>query len=222
MTDRDQFAAAALAGILANEGEGDSLSKTCQYAYRVADAMLRARAASAEKQSDVRDSRTADKPAETRKPTGVVDAWATAAAASMGCDSVIYTNHDVEPAAKARTDADRGSTDKAVTRPGEGTGNLQTPLWNPKPQEILPKSVVGVLFDDHLFKYVAKMGDGKTAWKDLPTLSSVPSGWAPSKPTLTDEEREALENEVELAEYQQRHDLVAILRGLLARLGGEK
>lgn len=35
---------------------------------------------------------------------------------------------------------------------------------------------------------------------------------------LTDEEREALEHEVELAEYQQRHELVATLRGLLERL----
>jgi hypothetical protein len=41
MTDRDTFAAAALAGIIANEGEGWSLSNTCAYAYRIADAMLR-------------------------------------------------------------------------------------------------------------------------------------------------------------------------------------
>jgi hypothetical protein len=37
---------------------------------------------------------------------------------------------------------------------------------------------------------------------------------------LTDEEREVLKHEVELAEYQQRHDLVATLRGLLERRGG--
>jgi hypothetical protein len=43
MTDRDYFAAAALAGIIANEGEGPSLSNTCAYAYRIADAMLRER-----------------------------------------------------------------------------------------------------------------------------------------------------------------------------------
>ena len=43
MTDRDQFAAAALTGIIANEGEGPSLPNTCAYAYRIADAMLRAR-----------------------------------------------------------------------------------------------------------------------------------------------------------------------------------
>lgn len=40
MTDRDTFAAAALTGMLANEGEGPSLSATCVYAYRIADAML--------------------------------------------------------------------------------------------------------------------------------------------------------------------------------------
>ena len=32
------------------------------------------------------------------------------------------TNHDAVPEARAR-DADRGRTDKAVTRPGDGTGN---------------------------------------------------------------------------------------------------
>lgn len=36
-------------------------------------------------------------------------------------------------------------------------------------------------------------------------------------PALTDEEREVLEHEVELAEYQQRHELVATLRNLLER-----
>jgi hypothetical protein len=43
MTDRDTFAAAALTGIIANEGEGGNLSGTCAYAYRIADAMLRNR-----------------------------------------------------------------------------------------------------------------------------------------------------------------------------------
>jgi hypothetical protein len=43
MEDRDHFAAAALTGLLANEGEGPSLSNTCAYAYRIADAMLRER-----------------------------------------------------------------------------------------------------------------------------------------------------------------------------------
>jgi|688.fasta_scaffold1418721_1 hypothetical protein len=43
MTDRDTLAAAALTGLLANEGEGPSLSNTCAYAYRIADAMLRER-----------------------------------------------------------------------------------------------------------------------------------------------------------------------------------
>jgi hypothetical protein len=43
VTDRDTFAAAALTGIIANEGEGGNLSGTCAYAYRIADAMLRER-----------------------------------------------------------------------------------------------------------------------------------------------------------------------------------
>lgn len=44
MTDRDTFAAAALTGVIANEGEGASLSATCAYSYRIADAMLAERA----------------------------------------------------------------------------------------------------------------------------------------------------------------------------------
>ena len=38
------------------------------------------------------------------------------------------TNHDAAPAAIARTDADRDRTDKAATRPGEGTGDIVTRL----------------------------------------------------------------------------------------------
>ena len=38
------------------------------------------------------------------------------------------TNHDAAPAAIARTDADRDRTDKAATRPGEGTGDTFWPF----------------------------------------------------------------------------------------------
>ncbi|NBW17096.1 MAG: hypothetical protein EBR82_54880 [Caulobacteraceae bacterium] len=41
---RDHFAAAALTGIMAHDGDASSLSNTCAYAYRIADAMLRERA----------------------------------------------------------------------------------------------------------------------------------------------------------------------------------
>ena len=34
------------------------------------------------------------------------------------------TNHDAVPEATARTDADRDRTDKAATRPGEGTDDI--------------------------------------------------------------------------------------------------
>jgi hypothetical protein len=82
MTDRDHFAAAALAGLLAQGDDGSfSEESYARSAYRWADAML-----------SVRDSRTADKP-----------------------------NLDAAPAARA--DADRSRTDKAVIRPGEGTGD---------------------------------------------------------------------------------------------------
>jgi hypothetical protein len=82
MTDRDHFAAAALAGLLAQGDDGSfSEESYARSAYRWADAML-----------SVRDSRTADKP-----------------------------NLDAAPAARA--DADRSRTDKAVIRPGDGTGD---------------------------------------------------------------------------------------------------
>ena len=42
--------------------------------------------------------------------------------ASAGCHC--SADHGAAPAAKARTDADRDRTDKAATRPGEGTGDI--------------------------------------------------------------------------------------------------
>lgn len=73
---RDKFAAAALTGVLANEGEGASLSGTCQWAYRIADAMLRERAAAAEPRD--------------QSPACVAAAWATAQQVSDAADFVRF------------------------------------------------------------------------------------------------------------------------------------
>jgi hypothetical protein len=90
VTDRDTFAAAALTGLLAQGDDGSfSEESYVRSAYRWADAMLREREQTKEKD------------------------------ASFSC-----TNHDAAPAATARTDADRARTDKAATRPGEGTGDI--------------------------------------------------------------------------------------------------
>jgi len=43
MTIRDYFAAAALQGLLANDGGGSSWENDAQAAYKAADAMLKAR-----------------------------------------------------------------------------------------------------------------------------------------------------------------------------------
>ncbi|MEY3205046.1 MAG: hypothetical protein RLZZ21_1377 [Planctomycetota bacterium] len=62
MNERDTFAAAALMGLLCNlepEGRAD-MDRLARIAHAQADAMLRARGASAEKDSDVRGSRNAD------------------------------------------------------------------------------------------------------------------------------------------------------------------
>lgn len=87
------------------------------------------------------------------------------------------TNHDAAPEAtghriRSETTADCGSV----------TGNPWSPLWNPKPGEILPKAVVGFEYDEHLREHVAKMGDGKTAWKDLPKLSRLSIDWLTRTP----------------------------------------
>ena len=49
-------------------------------------------------------------------------------------DRIAYpTIHGASPEARARTDADRGRTDKADSRPGKGTGD--TPVTKPMPKE---------------------------------------------------------------------------------------
>lgn len=100
MNDRDHFAAAALAGLVA-QGDDPVLSQQCEYAYRIADAMLRERA-------------------KTNH-----DAAPEAIAGTPGTGD---TDHGASPEAIARIDADRGRTDKADFRPGKGTGD--TPAFS--------------------------------------------------------------------------------------------
>jgi hypothetical protein len=66
---------------------------------------------------------------KTKLPTCVK----TSAEKTLDIGSVTTPDLDAEPAAIARTDADRDRTDKAALRPGEGTGN--TPDAQPAPSE---------------------------------------------------------------------------------------
>ena len=102
MTDRDHFAAAALTGLLASTGKysnGEPIDYAAT-AYQFACAMLRER------------ERTTN---------------------SSEISNSLPTNHDAVPAAKARTDSatgepggghGSGGTDKPVTRPVLGTGDI--------------------------------------------------------------------------------------------------
>jgi hypothetical protein len=162
MTLRDTFAAAALTGLLA-QGDDGSFSEEpyVRAAYRWADAMLREREQTKEKD------------------------------ASFSC-----TNHDAAPAATARTDADRDRTDKAPTRPGEGTGDTFSPI-------------------------AKRDTDSPQAVASAPQPHTTPGeGTRQERCTLTAEEREAIHRaEARLrTAYVPDDETAATLRELLERL----
>ena len=108
---RDTFAAAALTGLLSNVQRYQNGPLTEQ-AFEIAGFMLKERARTSVGVAEM-DSATDRKSAATPR--------ACASSCSQPFDSA-PTTHDAVPEAKAR-DADRGRTDKAVARPGDGTGN---------------------------------------------------------------------------------------------------
>lgn len=215
MTDRDTFAAAALTGLLAQGDDGSfSEESYVRAAYRWADAMLAARTPPA-------------------KPSGVAEAYATAQQISDAQDFVRYreefeawknefeewkkSSSNAAPAAKARTDADRGSTDKAVTRPGEGTGNAHDPVaWAVIGKERMACHVIG-LHDTWLeaqFRVGRMVSHGECHAVDK--VEIVPLYRHPS-PTLTDEEREAIEGVIAVEHQRGAWRWADTLRKLLER-----
>ena len=114
MTDRDHFAAAALTGLLANEGDGPALSKTCEYAYRIADAMLRERERTSVGVAGM-------DPATDRKSAATHGACASPC--SQPFDSAPIT-HDAAPAAKA-------APSESSVPLGKGHGTGDTPVTEP-------------------------------------------------------------------------------------------
>lgn len=67
-----------------------------------------------------------------------------------------------------------------------------------------------IVFDGMIFDRLREIGDQSDRIASLESEIE--------RLRLTDAEREVLGHEVELAEYQQRHDLVATLQGLLERM----
>lgn len=99
MNDRDHFAAAALAGLLAAPTDKDrSMDYWARLSYEAADAMLRGR----------------ERVAASPVPYVESD--------EKRC--FFNTNHDAAPAAKARTDAATGEPGG-----DEGTGDTREPAW---------------------------------------------------------------------------------------------
>lgn len=108
MNDRDTFAAAALTGLLSNIPRYQ-LGVIAVQAYDIADEMIAERS---------RTGQTAEgTPPQSRSGQSTAEAVPEVAKCTER-----ENDHDAVPDARAR-DADRGRTDKAVTRPGDGTGN---------------------------------------------------------------------------------------------------
>jgi hypothetical protein len=110
------------------------------------------------------------------------------------------TNHDAVPAAIARTDADRHRTDKAASRPGEGTGDIVTRLRQTR------ANMIGTDDEDHYF-------DCHEAAAEIERLRS----WG----RLTDEERAAVAvaiDECESMPVTRSRVAADTLRSVLERL----
>jgi hypothetical protein len=174
MTDRDQFAAAALTGLLAGsehtcDVDGADHAET---AYHIADAMLR------ERGKEVRDNCVAGNNPKMECP-------------------VSDPNHDAVP--DARASDDRPRTDKADLPELTGTGNTQRP-------------VAWVRFYPN--------GGPQSVYLDRPPPDAEPLY---RSPTLTDEERAAIEWSLEAADiyarvgHRQAQEAAVTFRKLLER-----
>lgn len=227
MTDRDHFAAAALTGIIANEGEGPSLSNTCGYAYRIADAMLRERNGAVEGRETVPiTNHDAVPAAKDQLPEGV---RASVGGGSDRTDNAaprpaVVTGNTSSGAACAPHADGRGGIPRCpdeppdVTQPDNGLAtsgrgrNTQYPAaWVAFAADGSESSAVYSLYEQ------ARAAADEWNWCVAPL-------YCHPHPTLTDAEREAIEKAIgrELdAEWYggPEPDRVVVLRGLLERLG---
>ena len=124
------------------------------------------------------------------------------------------TNHDAAPAAIARTDADSDRADKAVLRPGEGTGD--TPVTEPAAWGVMRVggSWVSILNSEVQAETSRKSFDQMENW-----VHEVVPLYRRPQTTLTDAERSLL---TMLVDHPRTHALMydeeATLRGQLERL----
>jgi hypothetical protein len=214
---RDQFAASALTGLTSRP---QWMPDECvPEAYRLADAMLHERA----KRQAISATEKAMRDAEDfvaireqflawqkEQSVGVAEmdsasdrkSVATPRACARSCSQPFDsapTTHDAAPEAIAR-DADRVRTDKATTRPGEGTGNTHKPV---------------------AWARFFSSGGPQSVYLDRPPADAEPLY---RSPTLTDGEREAVKWAVETSSYyagaghRQAKEVAATLRNLLERL----
>lgn len=219
MTDRDHFAAAALAGLLASNpyDRAVTYAECADASYRMADAMLRERERVTdplpkEKRAEV-SAAPVSRPPETRT-SGVAHSQA------WSCDLHRYVtaneeqrmaNHDAAPAATACTDADRDRSDKAAARPGEGTGDTREPVaWYG----------YAVRADGGFCKsldFSQKDVERELAQNARTVIEIVPLYRQP-QPTLTDEEREAVQWAATFVDDNYAVGAGDALRALLNRL----
>jgi hypothetical protein len=140
------------------------------------------------------------------------------------------TNHDAAPAATARTDADRDRTDKAAARPGEGTGDIpcsrarEIAAWAVYVNGEYDSSYGPDAIDEALEIAADCSGDVVPLYRTPQTNATPGEGSVQSGGTLTDEEREAIEEamrqvvESDCIATPHALEVIDTLRGLLERL----
>jgi hypothetical protein len=220
MTDRDTFAAAALAGLLAQGDDGSfSEESYARAAYRWADAMLRGRGDRKERLADVpygmttihdaapaataasADDRT-DKAAPSQRrdgtgdtrlrPANVAEAWATAQQIS---DAQDYTRHREEFEAWKKASSSAEPAETATAEPRNGTpeeGSAQDD-GSPVAWAVFCTDPGGRLFDTYDHENEAE-AIAAMLQKDDGSWAAFPLYRHP-QPTLADEERVAEEIE---------------------------
>jgi hypothetical protein len=217
---RDTFAAAALTGLLSNVQRYQNGPLTEQ-AFEIAGFMLKERARTSVGVAEM-DSATDRKSAATPR--------ACASSCSQPFDSA-PTTHDAVPEAKAR-DADRGRTDKAVARPGDGTGNTPSEAEIDALEFVVEEGRTASVDDYGILRsWLIRLrpewenqsyeeSDEKRTNTTMSRDATPGEGSVQGEGTFTDEEREAIEQAIDAANGMILAEPWAIkaLRNLLERL----
>jgi hypothetical protein len=228
VTDRDQFAAAALTGLLSNIPRYQ-LEPLTRQAWEIADAMLRESGrCQARREFPAPSDAGRDSPGdgwrwvEPGKPVMEGDEYLSSVS-NVWCPSYwrdaapyrtyrrrikSHANHDAAPAARAPTDASPLRPDQGVTV-GMGTGDTQAPVaW-----------AVMLADGERIYDVYAIAEEAKAIDEAVTGNHGVVPLYR--SPTLTDEEREAIETAMNA--YGENNDdpeceaIEAALWGLLER-----